>query len=524
MKKQLPNLLTNPIIHYNLDADRLTSQTLALGQGTLSDTGALVVCTGAFTGRSPNDKFVVKDEITVDTVDWNAYNKPIEERYFHALKTDLLAFLNNQKEVWVRDVYACASPAFRQGVRVINETPWCNLFVANMFIAPTVSELETFEPDWLIIQAPSFKATVEKHGTRQENFAVISFQHKTILIGGTGYTGEIKKGVFYVLNFLLPYEKNVLSMHCSANVGEQGDTAIFFGLSGTGKTTLSADPHRRLVGDDEHGWSNEEVFNFEGGCYAKAINLTQESEPEIYGAIRHGALVENVVFCPGTKQVDFSDISITENTRVSYPLSYIENALIPSIAGLPQNIFFLTCDAYGVFPPLSRLSPEQAMYYFISGYTAKIAGTEEGITEPQVTFSACFGAPFLPLHPGFYAKMLGEKIEKYKVNVWMVNTGWTGGSYGVGSRIKLSYTRAMINAVLDGKMDDAVYEPHAVFGVQVPHSVPDVPSELLNPINTWGDKRLYEQTALKLVQKFRTNFDCYASEVSPEILAAGPKS
>lgn len=522
MKKAIPDLLTKPVIHYNLNTGKLTSQTLALNQGKLSDKGALVINTGTFTGRSPQDKFVVEDEVTSGTIDWNGYNRPIDEQYFHLLKDELLGYLNSQEEVWVRDVYACASPSYRLNVRVVNDTPWSNLFVANMFIAPNEEELSGFEADWLILQAPGFKADPEKHGTRQENFVVISFLHKTILIGGTGYTGEMKKGVFYVLNFILPHDKDVLSMHCSANLGKEGDTAIFFGLSGTGKTTLSADPYRRLIGDDEHGWSDEEVFNFEGGCYAKAINLSQESEPEIYGAIRPGALLENVNFHPGTNLVDFADATITENTRVSYPLTYIENALIPSTAGLPQNIFFLTCDAYGVLPPLSRLSAEQAMYYFISGYTAKIAGTEEGIKEPQVTFSACFGAPFLPLHPGYYAEMLGGKIEKYDVKVWMVNTGWTGGGYGVGSRIKLRYTRAMINAVLDGKMDEVDYQPHPIFGVQIPVSAPGVPPEVLNPVDTWEDKLLYDKTAWDLVGKFKKNFEQYAAGVSAEILAAQP--
>jgi phosphoenolpyruvate carboxykinase (ATP) len=353
----------------------------------------------------------------------------------------MLDYLGDKQEVWIRDAYACADPKFRLNIRVINENPWSNLFAYNMFLRPTEEELENFEPEWHIIQAPGFKADPAVDGTRQHNFAMVSFTHKTILIGGTGYTGEMKKGIFSVLNYILPHDKNVLSMHCSANMGKDKDVAVFFGLSGTGKTTLSADPNRKLIGDDEHGWTDTGIFNFEGGCYAKTIDLSEEKEPEIYNAIRPGALVENVQFFPGTKQIDFCNKYITENTRVSYPLDFISNALEPSMAGLPKNIFFLTCDAYGVLPPVSRLTPGQAMYQFISGYTAKVAGTEAGVTEPKSTFSACFGAPFLPLHPGKYAEMLGNKMRRHQVNVWMVNTGWSGGPYGVGKRMKLGYTR-----------------------------------------------------------------------------------
>lgn len=392
-----------------------------------------------------------------------------------------------------------------------------------MFLRPEVKELDDFKVDWHIIQAPGFKADPLVDGTRQQNFAIVSFKHKTILIGGTGYTGEMKKGIFTILNYLLPKEQNVLSMHCSANMGAEGDVAIFFGLSGTGKTTLSADPARKLIGDDEHGWAKKSVFNFEGGCYAKCIDLSRDKEPEIYNAIRPGALVENILFTEGTKQINFADKSITENTRVSYPLDYISNALEPSIGGLPKNIFFLTCDAYGVLPPISKLSPGQAMYQFISGYTARVAGTEAGVTEPKATFSACFGAPFLPLHPGHYAKMLGEKMKAHQVNVWMINTGWIGGPYGVGNRIKLSYTRAMIAAALNGALDNVDYDVHPVFGVLMPKRCPDVPVNILHPRFTWEDRAAYDAMAKQLAELFIKNFEKYAAGVSSEILKAAPK-
>ncbi|MEO8116303.1 MAG: phosphoenolpyruvate carboxykinase (ATP), partial [Bacteroidota bacterium] len=373
-----------------------------------------------------------------------------------------------------------------------------------------------------IIQAPGFFADPSIDGTRQENFAIISFTHKMVLIGGTGYTGEIKKGIFSILNYILPFDKNVLSMHCSANMGEDGDVAIFFGLSGTGKTTLSADPARKLIGDDEHGWTDNSVFNFEGGCYAKCIDLSEDKEPEIYRAIRPGALLENIVFYEGTNEIDFTNKSITENTRVSYPLSFISNALEPSIGKLPKNIFLLTCDAYGVLPPVSKLSAGQAMYQFISGYTAKVAGTEAGVTEPKATFSACFGAPFLPLHPGFYAEMLGKKMNEHHVHVWMINTGWSGGGYGVGNRMKLGYTRAMITAVLNGELDNVENEMHPIFKMEMPKSCPGVPSELLNPRNTWSDKDEYDKKAHELATHFIKNFEKFKSGVSQEILDAAP--
>jgi len=523
-KKALVRLgLTKPEnVHYQLSPEELVQDTIRLGEGVLNDTGALVIRTGEFTGRAPKDKFIVKDNITENSVHWNEFNLPLEEKYFDIIYKDIMAYLDRQPELWVRDCYACADPRYRMNIRLINEKPWNNLFAYNMFLRPTEEELENFEPEWQIISAPALKLDAKRCGVRQQNAAVVSFKHKMILIAGTGYTGEIKKGIFTILNFILPHDKNVLSMHCSANMGEAGDTAIFFGLSGTGKTTLSADPKRKLIGDDEHGWTADNIFNFEGGCYAKTIGLSEEKEPEIYNAIRPGALVENVTFFEGTNRINFDDGSITENTRVSYPLDFISNALEPSIGQLPKNIFFLTCDAFGVLPPISRLTTGQAMYQFISGYTAKVAGTEAGVTEPKPTFSACFGAPFLPLHPGKYAHMLGEKMQKNKVNVWMINTGWTGGPVGEGHRMKLSYTRAMITAALEGKLNNVDYDSHPVFGVAMPVECPGVPSELLNPRNTWNDKEAYDEKAKYLAGLFIKNFEKYKDGVTEEILNAAP--
>ncbi len=509
-------------IHYQLTPQQLSNATVELGQGKFNDTGALIINTGEFTGRSPKDKFCVKDELTADAMYWNEFNIAITPEVFDNMHKKMQQHLS-EKELWVRDAYVCADPKYRVNIRVVNENPWSNLFANNMFLRPTENELEHFEPEWTILHAPTFFANPATDGTRQHNFAMTSFTKKTILIGGTGYTGEIKKGIFTILNFILPYQKNVLSMHCSANVGSAGDTAIFFGLSGTGKTTLSADPNRKLIGDDEHGWTDETVFNFEGGCYAKTINLSAENEPEIFNAIRPGALVENVGFISGTNKIDFAYKEITENTRVSYPLNFISNALEPSIGGTPKNIFFLTADSYGILPPISKLNAGQAMYQFISGYTAKVAGTEAGVKEPSATFSACFGAPFLPLHPGKYAAMLGEKMKAANVNVFMINTGWTGGAYGTGRRMKLSYTRAMITAALEGKLDNVAYEAHPIFEMMIPTECPNVPSEILNPRNTWADKNAYDENARLLAQKFIKNFEQYASGVTDEILAAAPK-
>ena len=510
-------------IHYQLPPEELVKDSIRIGEGVLNDTGALVIRTGEFTGRSPKDKFTVKDETTAESVHWNEFNIPIEPKYFDIIYKKAIDYLDQLPEFWMRDCYACADPRYRLNVRVVNEKPWNNLFAYNMFLRPTEEELENFEPEWNVISVPGLRLDPKECGTRQHNAAVVSFKHKTIVIAGTGYTGETKKGIFTILNYILPHEKNVLSMHCSANMGKDGDTAIFFGLSGTGKTTLSADPNRKLIGDDEHGWTADNIFNFEGGCYAKTINLTEEKEPEIYNAIRPGALVENVTFYPGTNKINFEDASITENTRVSYPLNFISNAQEPSVGNLPKNIFFLTCDAYGILPPVSRLTPGQAMYQFISGYTAKVAGTEADVTEPKPTFSACLGAPFLPLHPGKYAQMLGDKMQENKVHVWLVNTGWTGGPYGTGHRMSLKYTRAMITAALEGNLDNVAYETHPVFGVAMPTSCPGVPSEVLNPRNTWAEKAAYDEKAKYLAGLFVKNFEKYADGVSAEILAAAPK-
>jgi phosphoenolpyruvate carboxykinase (ATP) len=514
--------LTNTL-HYQLSPEELVNDTLRLNQGVLNNTGALVIKTGEFTGRSPKDKFIVKDEISTGSIHWNDFNLPLEEKYYHCIHQKIVNYLNAQPEIWVRDSYACADPSYRLNIRVINDNPWSNLFANNMFLRPDEEELENFNADWHILAAPGLRLDAKECGIRQHNATVVSFKYRTVLIAGSGYTGEIKKGIFSILNYILPHDKNVLSMHCSANIGRHGDTALFFGLSGTGKTTLSADPNRKLIGDDEHGWNEHGVFNFEGGCYAKCIDLSPEKEPAIYQAIRPGALVENTTFHPGTNVIDFSNKAITENTRVSYPLNYIINSIEPSTGGIPENIFFLTCDAYGVLPPVSKLTPAQAMYQFISGYTAKVAGTEAGVTEPKSTFSACFGAPFLPLHPGQYAAMLGERLKKNNVKVWLINTGWTGGAYGTGNRMKLAYTRAMISAALEGDLDNVQYETHPVFGMAVPVSCPGVPDNILNPRNTWTDGDAYDKAAQNLAKQFITNFEKYASGVTEEVIAAGPK-
>lgn len=508
--------------HWNLTPAELVEETILQGMGELTDTGALAIDTGEFTGRSPKDKFTVIDAETENTVWWGDINIKFDSAKFDQMFTRLKAYLTG-REVYVRDAYACADQRYRLNVRVVTEYPWQNLFVNNLFLRPTREEIETITPDWTIINAPGFLADPSIDGTRQHNFAMINFTKKMILIGGTGYTGEIKKGIFTVLNYVLPQHRNVLSMHCSANIGKDGDTALFFGLSGTGKTTLSADPNRGLIGDDEHGWSDDSVFNFEGGCYAKCVNLSAEKEPQIYNAIRFGSLLENTEFYPGTTTTDYDDISKTENTRVAYPINFIDNAVEPSVATPPKNIFFLTCDAFGVLPPISRLDNAQAMYHFISGYTAKVAGTEMGITEPTTTFSACFGKAFLPLHPAKYAELLGKKLkDNPEIKVWLVNTGWTGGAYGVGSRMKLSYTRAMITAALNGEFDKVKFEELPIFRLQMPTSCTGVPAEILNPRNTWADKAAFDQTALDLATKFVKNFAQYADGASAEILSAAP--
>jgi phosphoenolpyruvate carboxykinase (ATP) len=511
-------------IFWNLEPAELVEHTIVSGEGVLADSGALAVDTGEFTGRSPKDKFSVKDAITENTIWWGDINIPMAPEKFERLRERMAAYLMG-RDVYVQDASVCADPAYSMNVRVVAELPWSALFANNMFMRVPKDKLEGFGPDWHIICAPGFRADAAVDGTRQHNFAAVDFTRKMVLIGGTRYTGEIKKGIFGVLNYILPQDRNVLSMHCSANIGEAGDTAVFFGLSGTGKTTLSADPHRKLIGDDEHGWSDTGVFNFEGGCYAKCIDLSKEKEPEIWDAVKFGALLENVTFHANSQShVDFTDGSKTENTRVSYPLEHIANHAQPSVGGHPKNIFFLTCDAYGVLPPISRLTAGQAMYWFLSGYTAKVAGTEAGITEPKTVFSACFGAPFLPLNPTKYAEMLGEKMKKHNVNVWLVNTGWSGGGYGTGERMKLRFTRAMVAAALKGELDKADYSEHPVFGVAMPSSCPGVPTEVLDPRNMWKDKTAYDNQADVLAKAFRSNFDKYRKSATAEITAAEPKA
>jgi len=513
--------ITNAEIKYNLSPEKLQSITVEKGLGQETADNVLAVNTGEFTGRSPKDRYLVKDDITKDEVWWGEINKPIEPETFDSLYAKITDYLAG-KEIYVRDVYACADDNYRVNIRHINELPWSNMFCDNMFLSPTEDELKNFEPDWTVINAPGFEANPDIDRVLSKNFAILNFTKKIAIVGGTGYTGEIKKGIFSALNFELPVFKDALPMHCSANVGKDGDTAVFFGLSGTGKTTLSADPDRALIGDDEHGWTNENtVFNFEGGCYAKVIDLTEEKEPDIYRAIRKGAILENVVL-DENKNVEYTNDSITQNTRVSYPLSHIDNVQPSSVGHNPKNIFFLTADAFGVLPPVSKLTPGQAAFHFISGYTAKVAGTEEGIDEPLPSFSACFGAPFMPLHPTRYAKMLSKKMKEANVNVWLINTGWSGGPYGIGSRIKLKYTRAMITGALEGKLDDQKFKKEPFFGLHIPESCPNVPDEVLNPKQTWKDADAYDNKAKELAQSFHENFEKFSDYANEEIMAGSP--
>jgi len=508
--------------HWNLSPENLAAIAVHSGQAKTTGSGAITVNTGEFTGRSPKDKFIVKDRITEKEVWWSTFNIPFSSQKFENLYQKIIAYFNG-REFYIRDAYVCSDPRYRTNLRVITEYSWSNLFAYNMFLRPTEEEIKTVQPDWILLNAPGFLANPETDGTRQHNFTMIDFTRRIILIGGSGYTGEIKKAVFTVLNFILPHHKNVFPMHCSANIGKDGDTAIFFGLSGTGKTTLSADPDRHLIGDDEHGWTHDQViFNFEGGCYAKTIHLSEEKEPDIFHAIKTGALLENVGFKNGTNIVDYTDSSVTENTRVSYPIDHIRDIAKPSLGRNPKNIFFLTCDAYGVLPPIARLTPGQAAFHFISGYTAKVAGTEAGITEPTMTFSSCFGAPFLPLHPTKYAAMLSKKMKETDVKAWLVNTGWSGGSYGVGKRMSLKHTRALILAALTGGLNGVGYEIHEIFGFAMPRSCPAVPSAILNPRNTWLDKDAYDQKANYLANAFIKNFEKFSELATPEVMAGAP--
>lgn len=517
-------ILAGTKIYRNLSPARMYKMALGLEieRYVPSDAGALIAYSGEKTGRSPTEKRVVEEESTKDDIWWGKINIPLKEESFAMLKDDAVNYLNSRDRLYIVDGFAGWDPKLRIKVRVICTRIYHALFMHNMLIRPTPEELDAFgEPDWVIYNAGTMQANHMIPGLSSGTCAGLNFKTQEMVIMGTEYAGEMKKGIFTVLNYVLP-KQGVFSMHCSANEGEGGDVALFFGLSGTGKTTLSADPKRHLIGDDEHGWSDDGVFNFEGGCYAKTINLSKEGEPQIYDAIRFGAVLENVVYDKETYQVDYDDGSITENTRCSYPVEFIDNSKIPCVGGHPKNVIFLTCDAFGVLPPVSKLTRGQAMYHFISGYTAKVAGTEVGITEPEATFSACFGAAFLVWHPTKYAEMLAEKIDQYDSTVWLVNTGWSGGAYGVGKRFSLKYTRAIIDGVLDGSLDNAEFETVPFFGLSVPKAVPNVPSEVLNPKSTWTDKAAYDETAKKLAQMFVDNFEKYADQASEEILAAAP--
>jgi phosphoenolpyruvate carboxykinase (ATP) len=509
-------------VYWNLKPNALIDQSLRRNMGTLSYNGTLTIKTGKFTGRSPKDRFIVKDAITENTVDWNDINQAIDSKSYDQLFKKLTQYFSG-KDIFIKDGTLCRDDDHALDVRVVCEYPWSANFVHNMFNRPDNEKLQNFTPEWTVYCAPGFKADSKSDKTRQENFSIINFSKKQVLIGGTAYTGEIKKAMFSVLNYTLPLEKGILSMHCSANVGTKGDTAVFFGLSGTGKTTLSADPDRKLIGDDEHGWSDEGLFNFEGGCYAKCINLSAENEPDIYKAIRPGAILENICFHPGTSRPDYSNTSITENTRVSYPLHYIDHYFEESRAAHPKNIFFLCCDAFGILPPISKLSREQAMFYFISGYTAKVAGTEDGINEPLATFSACFGAPFLPLHPNTYAGILGKKIDRHDVNIWLVNTGWIGGAYGTGERISLKYTRRMVSAALNNEFDKVSFTNFAVFNLKIPSFCEGIHGEILHPRNSWADKEAYNSERMQLASMFVDNMKKFEDKLSSDILNAAPK-
>lgn len=506
-------------LYRNLPVSELVQFAVEKKEGVLSEDGALVINTGKYTGRSPKDRFIVKQKSISDNINWGKVNLPIDENVYENLYKKVTEYLEN-KDLFVFDGFVGADKEYRLPIRVVCEYASQAMFSNQLFRRPTKAELENHVPEFTVISAPGFKASGKEDGVNSEAFVIINFDKKIILIGGTKYSGEIKKSVFSIMNFLMP-QKGVFPMHCSSNIGEDGNTAVFFGLSGTGKTTLSADPQRKLIGDDEHGWCDKGVFNFEGGCYAKTIKLSREREREIYGAIKFGTVLENVVL-NGEKKPDYDDGSLTENTRAAYPVEYIENAELSGMGGIPKTVIFLTADAFGVMPPISKLTKEAAMYHFMSGYTSKVAGTERGIVEPQATFSACFGEPFMLMNPAVYAKLLGEKIEKYDTDVYMINTGWLSGGYGKGDRIKLSYTRSMVKAALEGKLRDVKYTKHPVFGVMVPEECPDVPTEILNPRNTWNDKTAYDKKAAELAVRFAENFKKFKN-VPSEIAEAGPK-
>ncbi len=510
-------------VFLNLSPDRLAELAVTRSEGVIAANGALMCDTGVFTGRSPKDRFIVRDSRTRDIIDWGAVNLPFEPDAFEGLRNRMCDFLAD-KQVFVRYAYAGADPRYRKSLMAVTTKAWHSLFCHNLFLRPDAAELAEFIPEWTLYCVPEFRADPVTDGTRQENFTIIDFTGKTILIGGTGYAGEIKKAMFSVLNFLLPVENGVLPMHCAANRGPKGDTALFFGLSGTGKTTLSADPERELIGDDEHGWSAEGIFNFEGGCYAKVVNLSLEREPQIFAAIRPGAILENTRFQPDSREIDYTNTTVTENTRAAYPLTHVPGAVLPPAGKAPTQIFFLTADAFGVLPPLSRLTPEQAMFFFLSGYTSKLAGTEMGIVEPTATFSSCFGAAFLPLSPETYTHMLGQRLSAGEAQVWLVNTGWTGGAYGTGRRIPLRYTRALLQAVLNDHLRSTAFVSHSVFEIDVPTSCPGVPPELLLPEQSWSDQAVYRRQAMKLLLAFRENaarFPGITGVLPPGVLPSG---
>jgi phosphoenolpyruvate carboxykinase (ATP) len=508
-------------VYWNLSAPELYEEIARRNEGVLSEHGALIVDTGEHTGRAAKDKAIVRDPDSEEKVFWGEVNKPFSQENFNAVKERVMAHARG-RDLFVQDTFGGADPRYRLPVRVISELSWHSLFARTMFISG--SRETPHHPEFTVINFPSFTADPKLDGTRSPTFILIDFSQRLVLIGGTSYAGETKKSVFTILNYLLP-QRGVMSMHCSANVGAGGDVAIFFGLSGTGKTTLSADPERKLVGDDEHGWSDNGVFNFEGGCYAKVIKLSAEAEPDIYRTTgMFGTILENVVFDPETRSIDLDDGSKTENTRASYPLTSIPNIVPEGYAGHPRNIIMLTADAFGVLPPVSRLTPEQAMYHFLSGYTAKVAGTEKGVKEPEATFSTCFGAPFMVLHPGVYADLLGKRIADHKAACWLVNTGWSGGPYGVGARMKIANTRAMIRAILNGSLAQVETRADPIFGVNVPVSCPDVPAEVLQPRNTWTDKEAYDRQARDLARRFNENFKTYEGGVSAAVRAVAPRA
>jgi phosphoenolpyruvate carboxykinase (ATP) len=508
-------------VYWNLNTPELYEEIARRSEGVLSNYGAILVDTGEHTGRAAKDKAIVRESGSEDKVFWGDVNKDFSQEKFNALKARMMAHAKG-RELFVQDTFVGADPKYRLPIRVVSELSWHSLFARTMFISDSRAT-EPHKPEFTIINFPSFQADPQRDGTRSPTFILMDFSQRLVLIGGTSYAGETKKSAFTIMNYLLP-QRNVMSMHCSANIGSEGDVAIFFGLSGTGKTTLSADPERRLIGDDEHGWSDDGVFNFEGGCYAKVIKLSAEAEPDIYRTTQmFGTILENVVYDEMTRQIDLDDARKTENTRASYPLTSINNIVPEGRAGHPRNIIMLTADAFGVLPPVARLSPEQAMYHFLSGYTAKVAGTEKGIKEPEATFSTCFGAPFMVLHPGVYADLLGKHMAEHNAACWLVNTGWSGGPYGVGKRMKISYTRAMIRAILSGSLAQTATTPDPIFGVNVPVSCPDVPNEVLQPRNTWEDKEAYDASAKDLARRFNENFKKYEAGVSEAVRAVAPK-